>query len=193
MKTIFIDTETTGTDPKAHAIIQIAALIEIDGEEVDQWSATMRPHDGAFIDPNALKVNGCTEEEMRGFAAPIDVCDQFINLMARYVDRYDRNDKLQVVGYNVRFDLDMIDAWVRRCGESFLWSYLGPYPVDPLPLLAHLRYLGLISVPNFKLTTIAEALGVPIDNAHDALADIKMTRAVLRKLHQLYVGARFTK
>lgn len=124
MKTIYLDTETTGTDPKSCAIIQIAALIEIDGEEKDQWTATMRPHQGAFIDQNALRVNGYKQEEIGHFASPIEVYQKFVALMAKHVDRYDKQDKFQVVGYNVRFDLDMIDAMARRCGEPFLWAYL---------------------------------------------------------------------
>jgi len=43
-------------------------------------------------------------------------------------------------------------------------------------------------LPDRKLGTVAKHLGVTLDNAHDALADIKATRQVAAKLHQLGVS-----
>jgi DNA polymerase III epsilon subunit-like protein len=37
-KTLYIDTETTGTDPAKHGLIQLACIAEIDGEVAEERS-----------------------------------------------------------------------------------------------------------------------------------------------------------
>ena len=43
-------------------------------------------------------------------------------------------------------------------------------------------------LPDRKLGTIAKHLGVNLENAHDAMADIKATRSVAAKLHSMGVS-----
>jgi DNA polymerase-3 subunit epsilon len=43
-------------------------------------------------------------------------------------------------------------------------------------------------LPDRKLGTVAKHLGVNLENAHDALADIKATREVAGKLYKLGVA-----
>jgi DNA polymerase III epsilon subunit-like protein len=45
------------------------------------------------------------------------------------------------------------------------------------------------SVANYKLTTVAECLGISTDEAHTALADVRMTAACLRKYFQEFTKA----
>lgn len=68
-KLIFIDTETTGFDVKKNAMIQLAAILEVDGEECSRIDLRVRPFEGAVIEESALKVNGTTPEMLAEFPA----------------------------------------------------------------------------------------------------------------------------
>jgi len=68
MKICYIDTETTGLDAKACGIIQLAAIMEIDGEIVSEFETKIRPFDGCSISPEALAVSGTKMEGMTRLA-----------------------------------------------------------------------------------------------------------------------------
>ena len=72
MKKIFwLDTETTGVDCNKHAIIQLSAQIEIDDTVRHVINMRIQPFPGAEISPQALEINGMTEEEIQAFT-PLD-------------------------------------------------------------------------------------------------------------------------
>ena len=48
--------------------------------------------------------------------------------------------------------------------------------------MAELKVGERMFTPNRKLGTVAKTLGVNLDNAHDALADIRATREVINIL-----------
>ena len=53
---IFYDVETTGENPNKHSIHQVAGLIEVDDQVVEEFNIHSRPHPKAAIEPEALKV-----------------------------------------------------------------------------------------------------------------------------------------
>ncbi len=113
MKVLYFDVETTGTDPKVNDIVQLSGLIEIDGKIKEKFDFKMRPQDNglpgfiknAIVDPEALAINGLTEEEIWNFADPKEVHKEIVKIFAKYIDKYDKSDKFYPAGYNVRFDL----------------------------------------------------------------------------------------
>ncbi len=54
--------------------------------------------------------------------------------------------------------------------------------LDPQPILNLMDYMGRISLPNHRLQTACDHFGVKLENAHDALADITATRALMQRL-----------
>ena len=44
-KLLYIDTETTGLYPNKHGLTQVAAIVVIDGEEVDSCNLDINPLD----------------------------------------------------------------------------------------------------------------------------------------------------
>jgi len=57
MNILFLDLETTGTNPDIHSIIQIGAALFVQGEKIDQFKIDLAPREGSTIDLGALKVN----------------------------------------------------------------------------------------------------------------------------------------
>ena len=64
MKICYIDTETTGLDSKTCGIIQLAAIMEIDGEVVSEFETRIRPFDGCAISSEALEISGAKVEDL---------------------------------------------------------------------------------------------------------------------------------
>ena len=71
-KILWVDTETTGTDPGKNGIIQLAGVLEINGHETTRFDFKIRPFADDVIEDTALAVNGFTREELAGFMPPHD-------------------------------------------------------------------------------------------------------------------------
>ncbi len=180
-KTLWFDLETTGTDAAKHGIIQFAALVDVDGETVAQENIFMAPHDGAVIEDAALQVSGITRDAIAGFLSHDAAYQRIKSLLDRYCDKYDPQDKFYPAGYNVRFDLDFLQAMFKRVDRYGLGSYLNWRSIDPLPLLHMMDFSGRLSLPDYKLPTVSRHFGIDID-AHDALSDIRATRELSQRL-----------
>lgn len=177
MKLLYLDTETTGISYRS-TIIQIAAIVEIDGEIQEVINLHCAPFADSDISEEALAITKLTREEIFAFDSPNSVCEMFTSILGKYVNKYDKNDKFIVVGHNVKFDLDMLRNWAFRCGEKFIASYLDfKSEFDTLSYVKCLKvFHRLPETENNKLTTLCEAFGISLENAHDALADIEATR-----------------
>ena len=64
---IYVDLETTGTDPEKHEIIEVGAVVFKAGVEVAQFSELVNPGEAALAaaDPRALDVNKIDLAEVR--------------------------------------------------------------------------------------------------------------------------------
>jgi len=180
-KVLYFDTETTGTDPNRNAIIQLSGMIEIDGEIVETFNYKMKPLPSEEIDPRAMEIHGMTVEEVSTYPDSLIVLREFLELLGRYCNKFDKNDKFHPAGYNVKFDLEMIHAFARKRGEMFLGSFLSWVPIDGMPLVHYLVTRSDFKLPDYKLKTVCDHFGISIQ-AHDAMSDIQATRELILKL-----------
>lgn len=186
MKKCFIDLETTGVYAKSNAVIQIAGIIEIDGELKEEFNFTVRPIADKIIVDQALEVNRRTREEIEKFDAPQDVKDKLMALFRKYVDKYDTTDKFFFVGYNAPFDYSFLRQWFVDLGDKYFGSWFFTPPLDVMQLAAwHLKDKRH-EMENFKLVTVAKYLGITIkeEDLHDAMADIILTRNIYLHFQQ---------
>ncbi|TCD47261.1 3'-5' exonuclease [Chlorobium sp. N1] len=181
-KVLWFDLETTGTNPDIHGIIQFAGLAEIDGLVAESFEIRMQPHNGAVIEDEALEVSGTSREDLATFTPHEEAFRQIDAFLSRHVSRYDRDDKFYPAGYNVRFDMDFLGRMFRRYDQYGLGSFINWRSIDPQPLLNLMEYMGVVSLPNHRLQTVCDHFGIKLDNAHDALADITATRALMHRL-----------
>lgn len=191
-KVLWFDLETTGTNPDRHGIIQFAGLAEIDGVVAEAFELKMQPHDGAVIDDEALEVSGTSRDDLATFTPNEEAYRQIDEFLSRHVSRYDRDDKFYPAGYNVRFDLEFLGRMFRRYDQYGLGSFINWRSIDPQPLLNIMEYMGRAPLPNHRLQTVCDHFGVRLDNAHDALADIKATRELMQLLLEHVSIAPFT-
>lgn len=184
MKRLFIDCETGGTDPARHALLTVAAIVEIDGEEKEAIQLKMRPDDGCAVEAKALEVNGLTAEQIAGWPQPGAERRRFLNMLTKYVDPYNARDKFHLVAYNGTFDDNFLRAWFRRHGDKYYGSWFYWPPIDVAVLVADAVADQRDAFKDFKQVTVAETIGIPVDEsqAHDALYDVRLCREIYRRV-----------
>jgi len=182
-KTLYLDTETTGLDSLKHGLIQLALIVDIDGEIQEEKNWHIRPFKGDLVANEALEVNGLTMEDLKGFPPADEVFKELLKFLGQYVDKFDRNDKFYPAGYNVSFDMGFLKRFFDKSGDQYFGSWFNGKQIDPLPWLIMLDWTGKLSLPNYRLAMVCEHFGIPLrEKAHDALADIRATREIILKL-----------
>ena len=186
-KIIFIDTETGGVNPEKSALIQLSGIIRIDKKDVEKFNFYIKPFENSEVNEKALEVQGRTLDELKAekYIEEKEVYKQFINLLDKYIDKYDKTDKFIVAEYNVRFDVDILKALFQRHGNNFLFSYLDSSMLDPLYSIRLLQIAEVLPVlENNKLETWCKHFGIEL-KAHDSLEDIVATKKLIGKLISL--------
>lgn len=185
MKILYFDTETTGLDPQVNEIIQFSAIVEIDGEVMEEVNLKFQPTDLGNIDPKALEVTGYTVKEMKEWDMPQQAAPKIVSLFNKYIDKYDKSDKFFPAGHNVQFDLDFLQSfWKRHIDNYGTGSYQNWRALDSRVFANFLNISGKLDIPNIRLETICTAWGIEI-KAHDALSDIRATRQVIKNMLSL--------
>lgn len=181
MKLLFFDLETTGTLVNKHGIHQISGMVVIDGEVKETFNLHVQPNPQALIEPAALEVGGVTEAQIKAYPPMGVIYNQFVDMLSKYADRYNKKDKFFLVGYNnASFDNQFLRAWFIQNGDKFFGSWFWANSIDVMvmatPYLADQR----ADMENFKQGTVAKTLGIAIDDSklHDALYDIEVCKAI---------------
>lgn len=185
MKELWLDVETTGTDPIRHGIIQIAMIAVVDGEE-HEFERKISIFTQDEIDPEALRANGTDPQILPTYTRPRRVHEELLEWLGRYVDKYDRNDKFTPGGYNAdRFDLPFLQSWFKKCHDKWFGSWMNYMVIDPYAIAKFMRWTGRLDLPNYQLATVCAAFDIPLgDDAHDALADVRATRMLAERMKE---------
>ena len=185
-KVFWFDVETTGLDPIKQDIIQLAFLIEIDGDIIEGQNLLMQPFDYNAINQEALDVHGRTIKEIKTYPDPRIVYTELIAILEKYVDRYNPLDKFHPAGYNSRFDLDFLRHFFIKNEDVYFGSWFNYKAIDPLSLLHLLDGIGCVSLDNYRLETVCKHFNIPL-KAHDALSDIHATRDLANFICSKYI------
>jgi DNA polymerase-3 subunit epsilon len=182
MKTFYFDVETSGLDPIQNDILTLAGIIEIDGEVKEEFYLEMQPFNYDTISKEALVVNGLTIEQIKTFQRPQEAHKKLQSIFSKYINRYNKLDKLTAIGHNVGFDMRFLNSLFRKCGDKYFGSWIDYHFLDTMVLLNLLKFNKVIQIDNVKLVTAAKHFGVELTEAHNAMADIKATRELFQKL-----------
>ena len=208
-KILWLDTETTGLDATKHGIIQLAMLMDIDGKLVDEISLDIQPFENDMMSigfddisnmpldfiwfeskqdySDAKTPTGITFANIAEFMSPDEAYAEIIIFLNKHIAKFDKTDKAYIGGYNVNFDRDFISAFFKKIGDKYLGSFLNWKCLDPMYNLWEMDYKGETSFENYKLATVAETYGIPLE-AHNAMSDIKATRELWYKLQEANNG-----
>jgi DNA polymerase-3 subunit epsilon len=180
-KLFFYDLETTGTNPGRHGIHQISGEIVIDGKSVETFDFKVQPNPKAQIEDAALEVGDVTREQIMAYPPMGQVYTQLVAMLSKYVDKFDKTDKFHLVGYNNRgFDDNFLRGFFLQNGDKYFGSLFWADSIDVLVLASTFLADRRAQLPNFKLATVADFLGIDTTagKLHDASFDIYVTKAV---------------
>lgn len=193
MRFMWIDTETTGLDTSDSAAFQVACVLVDNGQLIcercfflNPLSETIKYHEGAGA------VHGYSEEQIKAFPPEIEQVPKIAAFFAEARELWEKDgsktEKMIIAGYNVGFDIGHIKALLERNGYR-LEDYFMNIAAD---VFLQVKKAGvqkaLPYLPDRKLGTVAKHLGVSLENAHDALADIEATREVAKRLYQMGIA-----
>ena len=181
MKLVFFDLETTGTNPGKHGIHQISGQIMIDGVVKESFDFHVQPNPRAMIEDEALKVGGVTREQILAYPPMQQVYQEFLAMLGKYVDKFNKKDKFFLVGYNnAAFDNQFLRGFFLQNGDVYFGSWFWSNSIDVMVLASAYLATRRPEMENFKLSTVAKTLGIVVndDSLHDAMYDIELTKAV---------------
>ena len=181
MKLVFFDLETTGTNPGKHGIHQISGQIVIDGVVKESFDFHVQPNPKALIEEEALKVGGVTREQILAYPPMQQVYQEFVAMLGKYVDKFNKKDKFFLVGYNnAAFDNQFLRGFFLQNGDVYFGFWFWSNSIDVMVLASAYLATRRPEMENFKLSTVAKTLGIVVndDSLHDAMYDIELTKAV---------------
>jgi len=168
---IVVDVETTGLDPQKHSIVSIGT-VDFSNPE-NRFYQECCIWDGAEVTPEALEVNGFTEEDVRDPNKKTleKVIKEFFEWIKNIEDK-------TIAGQDPAFDKSFLQASAERYGIE--WK-LGHRTVD-LHSVCYFHYLKRGLVPPTKegrtalnLDKIANYVGLPDESKpHHALNGAKL-------------------
>ncbi len=182
MKLVYLDIETTGLDSEIHAITQLAAIIEVDGAELQKINLKIRPNLEHSITRGALETTKVSYDTIMGYElSQFSAYIKLVSILDKYINKFDPDDKFYLIGYNSHsFDSKFLRKFFEMHNNKYYGSYFY-YPSIDVMILAAFAAMGQrCKLPNFKLMTVAKSLGIEVDEsrAHDAMYDVKITRDI---------------
>lgn len=161
-----VDVETSGMSARRHRILQLAVVrVDAHGAVSERWATYVRlPHPFARVGPT--HIHGITRPMLRDAPALHEALEPLGEMLQGAV----------FTAHNASFDAEFIARAARRRSgtnvqlQQRLCTLRLSRRLDPDRQLSH------------RLADVCERYGVPLTNAHDALADAEATAAVLPHL-----------
>jgi len=189
-KVIWIDTETTGLDPKIHGLREVACIVEIDNIVVDEFLLHIDTTTYAkekYISKYVKDVMGVTEEKLQENLSSFIQIKDFREIVEQHIDIEDSSDRFMMAGFNTEFDFGFIEAWYKdNLMPLEFFNTFGYQKIDVLEFVRNLKYLNLFETKNNKLETLCNHFDIEI-NAHEALSDIQATKKLHEVLAEKYI------
>ncbi|HET7093292.1 MAG TPA: exonuclease domain-containing protein, partial [Thermomicrobiales bacterium] len=170
---IALDVETTGLRPTQQRIIEIAAIRFAGGVEVERFETLLDP--GRALPKYIADLTGLSNDALA--AAP-----PFERIVPSLLDFVGQS---LLVGHNVDFDINFVNAELRRCGRPSLLNDR----LDTLGLAV--RLLPHVRKPS--LHAVAQRLAIPTQRKqeHRAGPDAALAAGVALRLAEQALGAGF--
>jgi DNA polymerase III epsilon subunit-like protein len=183
---LIVDTETGGLDPEYHALVEVAVVDAVTG---DEWCELIQPEKGLHFDPKAMEVHGITRERMKHVGLPEKEAMTDLALWVML-----KGERL-LGGCSVSFDVGFLKAAFGRHRIGWPFSHR-TIELRGVAWLAHAA--GVIELPGksgggvrFDLDAILGSVGLRRSRqAHGALEDARLTLEAFNALVKAAEGSR---
>jgi DNA polymerase-3 subunit epsilon len=145
------DIETTGIDAERDAVIELAAVLFVDGRPAGEFSELIDP--GVPIPEEARRVHGISDDDVRGKPALSEVLAPFAGFCGSRT----------LVAHNASFDFRFLARAVEQQRV--------PAPRGTVLDTCALARVVLPGLPNYRLSTLVQHLPIPASRFHRATED----------------------
>lgn len=185
MKLCYIDVETGGLDPKRAALLQLSGILEAKDGQTEDFNFYICPFRDDIVDPKALEVNKLNPMVDERFIPAQEAYLGFLSVLDKYIDKYNKKDKLFFVGYNSHsFDMPFVRSFFEKNYNKYFGSYFWYPSIDVMLLAAAKLAPKREEFKDFKLKTVAQYFGLQVEEKelHSALYDVHLTRELYKLL-----------
>lgn len=178
MNILFIDVETTGTDPSKHNMIEFAGRLDSDGKTVTRFHTKFFNPQNATIDLGALRVNKTSLSSLLALKPEIQEAAHLVDWLLELPTKV--QGPIVVCGQNVQFDMGFIKALLGRYGVVGIESIVGYKYVDTFSLAVALKEAGILKADKTNLAAIGQAVGIDTSkyDLHTAEGDTNLVADV---------------
>ena len=169
---IAFDVETTGLSPTIDRIVEIGAVLFVDGKPVDSFSTLVNPQ--IKISESASAVNHITNNMLATDPSEEEVYPRLAVFLGKSL-----KGTIIFCAHNAKFDFDFLCNTLSRLGYDANIRY-----VDSLGLSR--KYVK--GLENYKQNTVAEFFGLTNRNAHRASSDAEICGGILCGLLKIIAG-----
>ena len=163
---VVFDLETTGLEPTKDEIIEIGAVKIENGKITQRFMSYVDPEKP--IPPESSAISGIIDSDVAGAPKDYEILQDFYKFTRGAI----------LIGYNnINFD----NVFLIGQGKECRWDFASN-ETDDVYRYAQKYVHG---VKNYRLGTIAAALGVTLDNAHRAVFDALATAEVFIKIAKM--------
>ena len=183
-KLLIVDTETGGTDPSAHSLLSVGAVVWAMGE-VGARIELLVAEDELTVTPRAMEINRIDLAVHR--ASGLRPAEAVVALEAfvreTFHDEFARGEKVALVGHNISFDVGFLKR-LYRLAEADFESTFSHRTLDTASILRFLSLAGLRTATDAGLTEALAEMGIHVeeDARHSALGDADATALLLTRL-----------
>lgn len=175
MRKIFLDTETTGLSFESDRIFEIG-MVEVwdyhgDFNYGEEFHYYINPN--KRLSAESVNITGMSDSFLVDKPFFEDIVDEFLEFIGRH-------ENTTLVAHNVQFDVNMINAELKRCKRPLLNNEV----IDTLVMARKVYPTG-----NNSLDSLCSKLKIKTDRSfHGALKDSKDLSVVYYYLKNLYGG-----
>ncbi|MCB0394355.1 MAG: 3'-5' exonuclease [Bdellovibrionales bacterium] len=158
---IAFDTETTGANPVAWEVCEIAAVKWQGGRVVDEFQSLIRIQ--GPMNPIAQKIHKISPNDLLSAPEGQPVYEKFLNFVEDGI----------LIAHHAPFDMGFVSAGLERFGL--------PLPENRVICSSLLSRKLIRETPNHRLQTLVKTLNLTVGNAHRALDDALNSLEVVLK------------
>lgn len=182
---LWVDVETTGTDPENDTIIELAMTYQdkvfhkycLPDKKPDNFEEITEI---TGITWDFLKENGVISEKI--------LFHSFITGINSLINVYSHDDKLILSGYKIDFDISFLRELFLKNGNEFFGMYFFYPSIDVRTFVANELSSGRLKLlENYKLETVCKAYNIEF-KAHSAIKDIKATKELYEKIMEANIS-----
>jgi DNA polymerase III alpha subunit (gram-positive type) len=174
---VFIDTETGGLTTDYSLLTVAAAIADEQLNVVDTVCFGVKPP-LYIVSPDAMRVNKINLSEHAATSMSTERASEEFEHFLQKGMRHNSDKKLIPVGHNISFDLGFV--WHQLLPED-IWRQYCTYPAIDTAGLA--RFFSVMNkIPGFyNLVALRQLFQIETGEAHNAMADVLATVALLKK------------